>query len=234
MALGIAPGTAPGTARRSPDRPKRSPLSCRAPSYAVAGRAPPPSAHVSNQAGGNGMSAPARCAPVTDKRPIAGQRSLAPDRGFRYIVALDTGARARSSAGEHYVDIVGVRGSIPLAPTSLFSHLAATNRKRSRKWEACGKQERAFRSAEPLPGRKARSAVSGQHSTEFASMAIVDDYAAISAEVRRIQAERSRQEKPAGEARSEPASQHRMRATIAGDLLYRRLVSQQARRRRGS
>ena len=54
-------------------------------------------------------------------------------------------------------------------------------------------------------------------------MAIIDDYAAISAEMRRIQAERSPREKPA-EARSEPAWQHRMRATIAGDLLYRRLV----------
>ena len=64
-------------------------------------------------------------------------------------------------------------------------------------------------------------------------MAIVDDYAAISAEVRRIQAERSRQEKPADDRRSEPAGQHRMRATVAGDLLYRRLVSQQARRRWG-
>src|SRR5690349_10042689 len=29
------------------------------------------------------------------------------------------GIRARSSAGEHYVDIVGVTGSIPVAPTSL-------------------------------------------------------------------------------------------------------------------
>ena len=55
-------------------------------------------------------------------------------------------------------------------------------------------------------------------------MAIIDDYAAISAEMRRIQAERSPQEKPVEEARSEPAWQHRMRATIAGDLLYRRLV----------
>ena len=27
-------------------------------------------------------------------------------------------ARARSSAGEHYVDIVGVTGSIPVAPTT--------------------------------------------------------------------------------------------------------------------
>src|SRR5436853_3203621 len=32
-------------------------------------------------------------------------------------------ARARSSAGEHYVDIVGVTGSIPVAPTTLFDHL---------------------------------------------------------------------------------------------------------------
>ena len=28
--------------------------------------------------------------------------------------------RARSSAGEHYVDIVGVAGSIPAAPTTVF------------------------------------------------------------------------------------------------------------------
>ena len=62
-------------------------------------------------------------------------------------------------------------------------------------------------------------------------MAIVDDYAGISAEVRRIQAERSPQEKPADDARSEPTRQHSMQATIAGDLLYRRIVSQQARRR---
>src|SRR5438874_3970014 len=33
-------------------------------------------------------------------------------------------ARARSSAGEHYVDIVGVTGSIPVAPTILISRLA--------------------------------------------------------------------------------------------------------------
>jgi len=62
-------------------------------------------------------------------------------------------------------------------------------------------------------------------------MAIVDDYAVISAGVRRIQAEKSPQEKPADDARSEPAREHRMQATIAGDLLYRRIVSQQARRR---
>jgi len=60
-------------------------------------------------------------------------------------------------------------------------------------------------------------------------MAIVDDYAAISAEVRRICAERAPQEKPVDDAGSEPAREHRMRATIAGDLLYRRLVSQPPR-----
>src|ERR1700756_38542 len=30
---------------------------------------------------------------------------------------------ARSSAGEHYVDIVGVTGSIPVAPTMFFNNL---------------------------------------------------------------------------------------------------------------
>ena len=64
-------------------------------------------------------------------------------------------------------------------------------------------------------------------------MAIVDDYAAISAELRRIRAERSPQETPADDARNEPALQHRMRSTIAGDLLYQRLISRQAQRQRG-
>src|SRR5215468_8603430 len=35
-----------------------------------------------------------------------------PQRGSR------TGSRARSSAGEHYRDMVGVTGSIPVAPTT--------------------------------------------------------------------------------------------------------------------
>lgn len=60
-------------------------------------------------------------------------------------------------------------------------------------------------------------------------MAIVDDYDAIAAELRRIQAESSSREKPTDDARGEPTSQHRMRATIAGDLLYRRLVAQKRR-----
>ena len=62
-------------------------------------------------------------------------------------------------------------------------------------------------------------------------MAIVDDYAAISAEMRRIQAERSPQAKPAETETDEPAWRHPMRATLTGDLLYRRLVSPRAPRR---
>ena len=44
---------------------------------------------------------------------------------FRYILPLLTWllVGARSSAGEHYVDIVGVTGSIPVAPTISFKHL---------------------------------------------------------------------------------------------------------------
>jgi hypothetical protein len=49
-------------------------------------------------------------------------------------------------------------------------------------------------------------------------MAIVDDYAGIAAELRRIRAEKSPPEKPA-EAPREPASQHRMRTTIPGELV---------------
>jgi len=64
-------------------------------------------------------------------------------------------------------------------------------------------------------------------------MAIVDDYAAISAEMRRIRAEQSPQKAPAEVERTEPALQHRMRSTIAGDLLYQRLVPRQAQRQRG-
>jgi hypothetical protein len=61
-------------------------------------------------------------------------------------------------------------------------------------------------------------------------MAIIDDYAAISAELRRIQAEKSPPKEPADPARSEATWQHRMRATVAGDLLYRKLITRRPRR----
>jgi hypothetical protein len=61
-------------------------------------------------------------------------------------------------------------------------------------------------------------------------MAIVDDYAGIAAELRRIRAEKL-PEKPTVAPR-EPASQHRMRATITGELLYRRLIAKKAPTRR--
>ncbi len=38
---------------------------------------------------------------------------------FIGFCAIFGGIRARSSAGEHYVDIVGVAGSIPAVPTTL-------------------------------------------------------------------------------------------------------------------
>jgi hypothetical protein len=60
-------------------------------------------------------------------RRFARAASLARHRHFRYTLALvpHTRPRARSSAGEHYVDIVGVTGSIPVAPTRLFNNLTA-------------------------------------------------------------------------------------------------------------
>jgi hypothetical protein len=41
-----------------------------------------------------------------------------------------TGYRARSSAGEHYLDMVGVTGSIPVAPTNVLSRLAVNDKGR--------------------------------------------------------------------------------------------------------
>ena len=50
------------------------------------------------------------------------QRPLQPTTPTRRHDITVTGmVRARSSAGEHYVDIVGVTGSIPVAPTILHS-----------------------------------------------------------------------------------------------------------------
>jgi hypothetical protein len=59
-------------------------------------------------------------------------------------------------------------------------------------------------------------------------MAIIDDYASIATELRRIKAEKQ-SEKGLADTQREPAPAHRMRATIVGDLLYRRLVSRRPR-----
>src|ERR1700680_1390197 len=53
-------------------------------------------------------------------------------------------ARARSSAGEHYVDIVGVTGSIPVAPTSLFNDFLRSPRPSSRNGKHRGSNWRHF------------------------------------------------------------------------------------------
>ena len=45
---------------------------------------------------------------------------LASEFFFRYVLLY----RARSSAGEHYVDIVGVAGSIPAVPTTYLLDIA--------------------------------------------------------------------------------------------------------------
>ena len=42
----------------------------------------------------------------------------------RIFATSAAGDRARSSAGEHYVDIVGVTGSIPVAPTIILKTLS--------------------------------------------------------------------------------------------------------------
>ncbi len=56
---------------------------------------------------------------------VEGRLRLGPTAIIRASLALDgasirTAPGARSSAGEHYVDIVGVTGSIPVAPTILI------------------------------------------------------------------------------------------------------------------
>jgi hypothetical protein len=63
-------------------------------------------------------------------------------------------------------------------------------------------------------------------------MAIVNDYAAIAAELRRLKAERRSQDAVTPEppnVRPLRGSWHPMRAPTAGETLYRRLVSQRRR-----
>jgi hypothetical protein len=55
-------------------------------------------------------------------------------------------------------------------------------------------------------------------------MAIIHDYDGIAAELHRIRAERARYKT---RVQMELELEHRMQATIAGDRLYRRLLSQQ-------
>jgi hypothetical protein len=63
-------------------------------------------------------------------------------------------------------------------------------------------------------------------------MAIVNDYAAIASELRRLQAERSADPlPPSDEPNVRPilGSWHPMRATATGEALYRRLIAQRRR-----
>ena len=55
-------------------------------------------------------------------------------------------------------------------------------------------------------------------------MAIVDDYAAIAAQLRRIRAEEASQPEPADGGQWKHATAHRMWKSKAGEELYRRLV----------
>jgi len=54
-------------------------------------------------------------------------------------------------------------------------------------------------------------------------MATIDDYAAIAAELRRKQAE----QRPGKNGAPGDPAQHRMRITVDGEQLYRRLVAQE-------
>ena len=58
---------------------------------------------------------------------VAARASISPPSLSGPIVARDHGRWALSSAVEHYLDMVGVRGSIPLAPTISFSLLSVAS-----------------------------------------------------------------------------------------------------------
>src|SRR5262249_899564 len=107
---GAATSTAPATSAAVP------PLS---PPPPIATLAPPTTPHTTSRS----WSAGAPAEPDAGCRPSTRLPALALGGGFGYILALVParlagGRRARSSAGEHYVDIVGVTGSIPVAPTT--------------------------------------------------------------------------------------------------------------------
>src|SRR5437763_13862876 len=69
-------------------------------------------------------------------------------RRYRGFPSMDF--RARSSAGEHYVDIVGVTGSIPVAPTISFNDLIPFNDlKASKTLFAASSVGAGFKSSQP-------------------------------------------------------------------------------------
>ena len=68
----------------------------------------------------------AKIVPVTPgESSVTGPRFSLPVRAAIEAARHGNGIRARSSAGEHYLDMVGVTGSIPVAPTTSVSpHVA--------------------------------------------------------------------------------------------------------------
>jgi hypothetical protein len=86
----------------------------------------------SGDCGHTGVTAETRHIAKPESRWYIVVPSLLWDRAkkFRWDVHISlfgadpTGYRARSSAGEHYLDMVGVTGSIPVAPTISFNGLA--------------------------------------------------------------------------------------------------------------
>jgi hypothetical protein len=93
----------------------------------------------------------------------------------------------------------------------------------SRRPLARGTRSAAFR-CDPAIGERRR----GGPARPVSKMAIIDDYASIATDLRRIQAEKQTETNPA-DPPGRPAPSHRMRATAVGDLLYRRLVSRNHR-----
>src|SRR6266853_582838 len=69
---------------------------------------------------------PSRARTMTSRSNSIAARLPCPHAAFPLNPrAVPQVARARSSAGEHYVDIVGVTGSIPVAPTIPANRLSA-------------------------------------------------------------------------------------------------------------
>ena len=73
------------------------------------------------------IDATARSPTFRPASPPSGPLPRSPSAAIRLSTAS---SRARSSAVEHYVDIVGVTGSIPVAPTSVWVPLSSAHRPR--------------------------------------------------------------------------------------------------------